>query len=187
MLTLTLMILDLLLAFFIVLTVYRLVRAIFMRLKFMGKIGSICKDKKYTIKKLRFPLISIFYKSKKIDLTITTSDIVYHVKFISSLSSKKVYHFIDENNYVTYLKMYLALPMATKTSESIHFLTFHRFPIIEKTDSINHKYILLFNPLPNNITYIAKDGSNQIAGNGSMIGDFYVYNGKGFCTLLQEQ
>lgn len=184
MLTLTIMILDLLLVFFLVLTIYRLARAIFMRLNLMRKISSICKDKKYTINKLRAPLISIFYKSKKIDLTITTSDTIYHVKFISSLSSKKVYHFIDENNYVTYLKMFFALPMATKTSESLHFLTFHRFPIIEKTDSINDKYILLFNPLPNTITYIAKDGSNQIAGNGSLIGDFYVYNGKGFCTLL---
>ena len=65
MLTLAIMILDILLVFFLVLTIYRVVRAIFMRLKLMREISSICRDKKYTIKKLRFPLISIFYKSKK--------------------------------------------------------------------------------------------------------------------------
>ena len=33
---------------------------------------------------------------------------------------------------------------------------------------------------------IAKDGSKQIAGNGAILEEFYIYNGKGFCTLLGQ-
>ena len=186
MFTIAIIILDILLALFIVLTVAGLFRAVFMRLRLIKEINSICAHKKYTLKKLRHPLTSIFYKSKKIDLTVTTSDTVYHIKFVSALSSKQIYHFIDENNYITYFKTYFALPMATKASESTHFLSYHWFPTVDKTKESGNKYVLLFNPLPNEISYIAKDGSSQIASTGSMIGDFYVYNGKGFCSLIND-
>lgn len=189
MFTLLIMTIDILLAFFIVLTIIRLVRVICIRLKLMYKINSICKNKKYTLKKVRFPLTSIFYRSKKIDFTVTANGTVYHVKFISSLSSKKVYHFIDENSYVTYLKIFFVLPLAKKESESIHFSSYHRFPSVKKAKKENteyDKYVLLFNPLPSEITYLAEYGPNQIAVNGSQIGDFFIYNGNGFCSLLQE-
>ena len=182
----SMMVLDLLLSIYIVLTAVRLVRAFFMRTKLIKEIKAVCQNKNYELNKLRSPLISIFLKSKKIDMVVKTHSVVYHVKFISSLSPKKEYHFIDENNYVTYLKLFHALPMASKASETIHFSTFHRLPEIEKKDTANARYILLFNPLPNVITYIAKDGSKQTAGNGSMIGNLSVYNGKGFCTLLEK-
>lgn len=181
------MIIDLLLLFFFLLTLFRFARAIFMRLSLLRRIHLICKDKKYTFKNLTFPLTSIFFKTKRIDLNISTFDCVYHIKFISSLSPKKNYHFIDENNYITYTTMFFVLPMAKKSTESIHFLSYHRFPTVEKTADPYHKYILLFNPLPNEISYIAENGSKQIAGNGSMLGDFYIHNGKGFCALLEEQ
>ena len=187
MVTLAIMLLDLCVWFFLALTAYRLVRAILMRISFMRRLKAICKDKQYTLKKLRSPLASVFYKSDKIDLIVDTNDTVYNVKFISSLSRKKVYHFVDETNYITYLKLYFALPMATKFNESILFLSYHRFPWVEKKEADNEKYVMLFNPVPNSITYIATDGARHTLDNGEMLGDFVVYNGKGFFSFLKDE
>ena len=187
MFTLAIMLLDLFVLFFIILTAYRLVRAILMRVGFMRRLKAICNDKKYTLKKNRSPIISLFYKSDKIDFVVDTNDTVYNVKFISSLSRKKVYHFVDETNYITYLKFYFALPMATKFNESILSLTYHKFPRVEKKWADNEKYIMLFNPVPNDITYIAKDGARHTLDNGEMLGDFVVYNGKGFCSFFKGE
>lgn len=186
MLTIVLMLLDILLYFFIVLFTFRFVRVIFMRIALVKKIKSICNNKKYTLKKLRSPFTSVFYKSNKIDMTINTKDTIYHVKFISSFSKKKIYHFVDENNYITYSKIYFALPMAKDASAIPVFMSSHRFPIIERNENPNEKYVFLFNPMPNDVTYIAKNGSKQIAANGSLIGGFYVHNGKGFCRILED-
>ena len=186
MLTLAIMLFDLLLYALIILTIYRLARAILMRLSFIRKIKKICNDKQYTIKKLRSPLLSIFYKSDKIDLILDTKDTVYNIKFMSSLSRKKVYHFVDTKNYITYLKMYFALPMATKFNESILFLSYHRFPAVEKKQGDNEKYVILFNPIPNEITHIGDDGARHITANGAKIEDFYIYNAKGFCSFIKD-
>ena len=183
MLTIILMLLDILLTFFIVLFIFRFFRVIFMRVRLVANIKSICKNKKYSITKIRSPFASVFYKSSKMDMIVNTQNNVYHVKFISSFSKKKIYHFVDENNYITYSKIYFALPMAKDASAIPVFMSSHRFPIIEKT---NEKYVFLFNPMPNDVTYIAQNGSKQIASNGSLIGDFYVYNGKGFCRILED-
>ena len=157
-----------------------------MRLKFMKNLRSICENKKYTLKKLRFPLTSIFYKSKKIDLILETKDSIYNIKFISSLSKKKFYHFVDEKNYITYYKLFFALPMSRKFSESINFLSYHSFPPLEKKENSNEKYVILFNPVPNEISHIAKDGAKQITSNGAMIGDLYIYNARGFCSFIDQ-
>ena len=186
MLSVLFMILDLLLAFFIVLTIFRFIRVVFMRLKFIHNIKTICKNEKYLLELHRFPLTSVFYKSGKIDLTVKTPNDTYYIKLIASYSSKKRYHFVDSNRYVTYLKTFFVLPMATQVSENVSFVSYHEFPQINKKDSLydNEKYVMLFNPMPNEISYIEKDGSKQIAGNGSRIGEFYVYNGKGFCSCI---
>ena len=186
MLTIILMLLDILLTFFIVLFIFRFFRVIFMRVRLVANIKSICKNKKYSITKIRSPFASVFYKSSKMDMTVNMQDIVYHVKFISSFSKKTIYHFVDENNFITYSKIYFALPMAKDASAIPVFMSSHRFPIIEKNEKTNEKYVFLFNPIPNDVTYIAQNGSKQIASNGSLIGDFYVYNGKGFCQTLED-
>ena len=76
--------------------------------------------------------------------------------------------------------------MAKDASDIPVFMSSHRLPVIETSEKLEEKYIFLFNPMPNDVTYIAPNGSKQIAGNGSSIGAFYVYNGKGFCKLLEE-
>lgn len=186
MLTLAVMIFDLFLYASIILIIFRLSRAIWMRLSFMKKLKRICNNNKYTLKKLRSPLVSIFCKSDKIDLIVDTKENVYNVKFISSLSRKKVYHFVDANNYITYLKFYFALPMATKFNESILFLSYHKFPTVKKNNRENEKYVILFNPVPNETTHIGDDGARHVTGNGAMIEDFYVYNANGFCSFIKD-
>ena len=186
MLTIILMLLDILLAFFIVLGAFRFIRVIFMRIKLVKNLKSICNNKNFVLTKSRSPFISIFYKSRKMDMTINADDTVYHIKFISSFSKKKIYHFVDENNYITYSKIYFALPMAKDASTIPVFMSSHMFPNVEKSENLDEKHVFLFNPMPNEITYIDKNGSKQIAGNGSLIGDFYVYNAKGFCKTLEE-
>lgn len=186
MFTIILMILDIWFIIFIPLSIIRLIRVIIMRISFIRKLRSICNKKRYQIKIHRFPLASVFYKSKKIDLSIIAPDMTYHVKLVASFSSKKVYHFVDKNNYVTYMKTFFMLPMARKVSENIGFVSFHRMPDIEKPyrQAANAKYILLFNPLPNEITYVDENGRREIAGNGTKLQNVYIYNGKGFCSLI---
>lgn len=188
MISIILMLLDIFLAFFIILTIFRFFRVVIMRTKLIKNIKKVCTMKNYTLEICRFPLISVFYKSGKIDLIIKTPQDVYYIKLVSSFSSKKVFHFVDSTNYITYLKMFFALPMASSVSEDVRFVSYHQFPKIIKKNPVseNDKYIILFNPVPNEITYIAKDGSKQIAGNGAILEEFYIYNGKGFCTLLGQ-
>lgn len=189
--------LDVLLVVCPILFVYRMIRAISMRLSLMRKIKSICKDKAYKLQIRRSPLLSLLYKSPKIDLSVCTENTVYHVKLFSSLSKKKTFHFVDEINYVTYLKTFFFVPIGRgnvrvmtsgKTTEMIHFPSYHRLPPIERLSENESKiYVLLVNPLPNEITYVAKNAGTKIAGNGSVIGSLYVFNGKGFCKHLAQE
>ena len=188
MITIILMTLDVFLVLFLALTIFRFFRVIFMRATLIKKLKKVCNTKKYKLEVLRFPFSSIFYKSRKVDLIVKTPQDVYYVKLVSSFSAKKVFHFVDSTNYITYLKTYFALPMANSVSEGVHLVSYHQFPKIIKKEPIceNEKYVVLFNPVPNEITYISKDGSKQIAGNGAMLEEFYIYNGKGFCSLLDR-
>ena len=197
MLTVFIAFLDVLLVVYLILFVYRMIRAISMRLSLMRKIKSICKDKAYKLQTRRSPLLSLLYKSPKIDLSVCTENTVYHVKLFSSLSKKKTFHFVDEINYVTYLKTFFFVLIGRgnarvmtsgKTTEMIHFPSYHRLPPIERfSESENEVYVLLVNPLPNEITYIAGHSGTKIAGNGSKINTLYVFNGKGFCKHLTQE
>ena len=183
MITFILTLLDILLVLFVILFLMRLTRALVMRGLFMRKLKAVCKKKQFTLQIHRFPFLSIFWKSSKVDLTVTTSETVYHVKFLTSLSSKKVLHFIDETNYISYLKTFTALPMATKVSEHIQFASFHRLPTIKQ--KVAGEYVLLFHPTPNNITAIVNGILTEI-GNGTQIGQLRAYNGRGFCSMLGQ-
>ena len=185
--TFILMLLDVLVVLFLARFLVQLVRVMVMRTLFMYRIRSVCKTKNFQLEVHRWSLMSVFFKSSKIDLTIQTSDTVYRVKFLASFSSKRVFHFVDENNYVSYLKTFTALPMATKISEHIHFASFHRFPTYEKkrVEDKNEIDVLLFNPTPNSITCVS-DGTMTEAGNGTKIGNLFAYNGKGFCSVISQ-
>ena len=163
------------------------IRAVIMRALLVHKLKKICGSQNYQIQKHRCLFLSILFKSSKVDLSIHTGDQVYHVRFLASLSSKKVFHFVDEYNYISYLKTFTALPMATKVSEQINFATFHRLPVGERKLPIssNDTYVLLFNPTPNNITSVV-DGTTTEIGNGTKIGTLVAYNGKGFCDMLKN-
>jgi len=178
------MFLDILIIFFSILYTFRFIRAFFMRRKLIKQIKRICKDRKHRLLIHRSPLASLFRLSKKTDLSVDVGSEIYHVKFITALSHKKIYHFVDRHNYITYLKIYFALPFAAKADESLLFSKFRRF----KTDMCNlgekEKYVLLFNPVPNDITYIDQTGTSRVAGNGTVIDGLHVYNAKGFCELI---
>lgn len=163
------------------------IRAVIMRALLVHKLKKICGSQNYQIQKHRWLFLSILFKSSKVDLSIHTGDQVYHVRFLASLSSKKVFHFVDEYNYISYLKTFTALPMATKVSEQINFAMFHRLPVGERKlpTSSNDTYVLLFNPTPNNITSVV-DGTTTEIGNGTKIGTLVAYNGKGFCDMLKN-
>ena len=71
------------------------IRAVIMRALLVHKLKKICGSQNYQIQKHRWLFLSIFFKSSKVDLSIHTGDQVYHVRFLASLSSKKVFHFVD--------------------------------------------------------------------------------------------
>lgn len=187
MFTVMAMFLDVLVLLFIALCLVQFIRAVIMRVLLIHKLKKICKRRNYQIQIHRWSLLSILFKSSKVDLSVHTNDKIYHVRFLTSFSSKKVLHFVDECNYISYLKTFIALPMATKVSEQINFATFHRFPTVEEklqTNS-NDTHVLLFNPTPNNITSIV-DGTTTEIGNGTKIGTLVAYNGKGFCDMIDQ-
>lgn len=180
------MLLDILIIFFAVLYIFRFIRAFFMRVKLVRQIKKICKEQKHRLTVHRSPIASLFRLSKKTDLTIDAYTAIYHVKFFTALSHKKIYHFVDSHNYITYLKLYFALPFAAEASESLLFPSFRRFkPNIPELGE-KEKYILLFNPMPNDVTYVDKNGTRQVASNGSAVNQLYIYNGKGFCELIAD-
>ena len=181
------MLLDILIVVFSVLYVFRLIRALSMRNKLIRQIKGICKSKKHRLMIHRSPIASIFRLSKKTDLTVETGNVTYHVKFFTTLSKKKIYHFVNRNNYITFLKIYFALPFAIKASESILFSAFHRFETDTPEAHENEKYILLFNPVPSDVTYIDPVGAHRVAGNGTVMDGLCVYNAKGFCELIDSE
>ncbi len=186
MFTLILLVLDIIVVSSIVLGVARLIRTLSMRAKCITNLKSVCKKQGYEFKIHHSPFLSLFFKWHKADLSIRTEEKIYTVKFLTFFSPKKVCHFVDENSYVCYLKSFFALPMATKVSEHINTVSYHRLPTFTTSQSDNEVFVLLCNPTPNEITYIDKDGSRQVADNGSRIGSLLVYNAKGLCALLES-
>ena len=182
-----LMLLDLLIVYFAVLYLFRTVKAIIGRKRLIKQIKKICRERKHRLTLHRSPIASIFRLSKKTDLSVETHERVYHVKLFSCLARKKIYHFVDRNSYVTYLKVYFALPFAAKASESLLFSTFHRFMAEVPSDGEKESFVLLFNPVPNDVTYIDETGMRRVAGNGSFIDSMLVCNAKGFCELIEEE
>ena len=185
MFTVILLVLDVIVVSGIVLGIVRLVRTFSMRAKCITKLKSVCKKRGHELKLHHSPFLSLFFKWHKADFSIQTAEKTYRVKFLTFFSPKKVCHFIDENSYVCYLKSFFALPLATKVSERINTTSYHRLPTFTASEDENEVFILLCNPTPNEITYIDKDGSRQVADNASRIGSLLVYNAKGLCALLE--
>ena len=179
-------VLDVLVIVGIFLAITRFVRVIFKRVKCIATLKKICKKQGYTLKFHHSPFLSVFFKWHKIDFSVHTNQKIYRVKLLTFFSPKKVCHFIDEHSYVCYLKSFFALPMATKVSEHINNRSYHRLPIFSTAENENEVFVLLCNPTPNEITYVEKDGSRQIADNHCVIGSIHLYNAKGFCSLLES-
>ena len=182
-----LMMLDTAVILLSVLFLYRFLRMIVMRVMFMHRLKSVCRTRNFhlTVHRRLFP--SLLFRSSKVDLTVGTESCVYYLKFLASFSSKRVFQFVDETNYISYVKTFTALPMATKISEHTHLTTFHRLPKLERKTEEGKEgiYVLLFNPTPNNIISVIEGRLTEI-GNGSPIGSLRAYNGRGFCTMLAQ-
>lgn len=182
-----LMMLDTAVILLSLLFLYRFLRVIVMRVIFMHRLRSVCRTRNFrlTVHRRLFP--SLFCRSSKADLTVGTENCVYYLKFLASFSSKQVFQFVDENNYVSYVKTFTALPMATKISEHTQMTAFHRLPTLERKNAEGKEgiYVLLFNPTPNNILSIIEGKLIEI-GNGSPIGSLRAYNGRGFCAMLEQ-
>ncbi len=182
-----LMMLDTAVILLSLLFLYRFLRVIVMRMIFMYRLRSVCRTRNFhlTVHRRLFP--SLLFKSSKADLTVGAGNCVYHLKFLASFSAKRVFQFVDENNYVSYVKTFIALPMATKISEHTQLTAFHRLPTLERKNAEGKEliYVLLFNPTPNNIISICEGTFTEI-GNGSPIGSLRAYNGRGFCTMLAQ-
>jgi hypothetical protein len=180
------MCLDIFCILFVIVAIARFIRAFCMRVKLMRQIKELCKQRDFHLKTHRNPFLSFLYKGKRFDFTIETPQKTYVVKLITCFSKIKIYHFIDEESYVTYFKTFIVLPMATKVTEGVHWSCYHRFPRLEKAEGDNVTHVLLFNPAPNDITYIDKKGLTQIAGNDTVIGDLQLFNGKGFLNAIER-
>ena len=179
-------VLDVLVIVGIFLAITRFIRVIFKRVKCIATLKKLCKKQGYTLKFHHSPFLSIFLKWHKSDFSVYTGQKIYRVKLLTFFSPRKECHFIDDHSYVCYLKSFFALSMPTKISEHPNILSYHRLPAFSDSQSENETFVLLCNPTPNEITYIEKDGSRQIADNHCAIGSVLFYDANGFCSLLES-
>lgn len=167
----------------------RLVRAMFLRLRFMHKVKKICALKGYSVRRTRWLFASFFRASKKPDF-IVSADREYCVRFITTIKKNRIYHFLDAVYAGSHSKMVMALPLAKGVNEFICAEKFHYLPPFADSEKTaipeGAEMILLFNPVPAQVLAVDNEGTRiYTVTNGSRIGDFTAYGGRAFCDLLE--
>ena len=180
--------LDLLLGVPALVWLCSVLRAIIKRTRFLIRIAGICGKHGYTLRSPRPALASFFRASSKPDLIIHTPACDYHLRFITCIRRKKFYHFISENAYATHFRLGIMLPMAKETSTTALFARYHELPAFDSaSDGKPVQSILLFNPLPVEITRFDEKSGTEPATNGVKIGRFTVYDASRFTELLADK
>lgn len=167
----------------------RLVRALFLRGRFIRRVKRICAEKGYRIRRGRMGLASFFSIGSNPDLIIS-ADREYCVRFITTIKRNRFYHFLDDMYAGSHTKMVLALPMAKGVNEFKCAARFHYLPKLQIPKRLQGRTdvepILLFNPVPAQVLAIDKEGTRvNLVTNGSHIGQFTTYGGRAFCDLLE--
>ena len=169
-----------------VIFIYSLIRAMVKRANFLRRLRRICSDKCYAIERTRLTVSSFFRVGTSPDLVIHTANCDYRIRFLTCILRIKFYHFVSPLAFATYFKLGIVLPMARDASTTILLPRYHELPPLEDFDKTQKKDILLFNPLPVEITFFEEKSGTHAVSNGTKIGDFTVYDGSHFIELLKS-
>ena len=177
---------DVCLVLLAVILTYSLIRAIFKRAGFLRRLTDVCTKQCHTIERPRNASASFFRAAPVPDLIVHTANYDYRVRFMTCILRKKFYHFVDPNAYASYFKLGIVLPMAHEASTTMLLPRYHELPQLNAADKPQTKDILLFNPIPVEITAFDEKSGTQPLSNGSTLGNFIVYDGSHFLALLDK-
>ena len=160
----------------------RLVRALYLRARFIRNVKRICADKRYRIRRGRHFFASFFCAGAYPDLIIS-ADREYCIRFVTTIRRNRFYHFLDETYVGSHTKMVMALPLAKGVNEFKCWARFHYFPKLRLPKNMEGRSdiepILLFNPVPAQVLAIDNSGTRvNLVTNGSRIGQFTAYGGR---------
>lgn len=172
-------------------SIYQIIRVFVLRSSLEKEIDVICLEKEYEIEYLRTFTASIFKASSTPDVIIKTRNSEYLIRFITCRQRKRMWYFVNAEYYVRVLRVYFAFPGSRR---------YDPFDIIKKLGVLppfEEKYtksptnlkkvpVMLFNPSPVEINYINEKNEKFIAGNGSVLHGWTVYNSRGFLNALEK-
>ncbi len=177
---------DVCLALLAIIFIYSVIRAIIKRANFLRRLSRTCAKKCHTIEKPRLAAASFFRASPHPDLIVHTADCDYRIRFMTCILRKKFYHFVAPGAYATYFRLGIVLPMAREASTTMLLPRYHELPPLNDSNKPRTKDILLFNPLPVEITAFDETSGTQPLTNGSTLGNFTIYDGSHFIELLEN-
>ncbi len=194
--------------------VFRYLRAIYKRSKFLAKLIPLDARDGVVVKKITSQYVSIFRNTKKVDLIVETKEKRYVIKYFTPSVIKNInLFFITPNRYfITNVKGYTLLLrnvgfiifariFKPQTIEETFLRMTHneiyevakgekKLPIID-FDSYSTKdkiteNILIINPIPLNVKYINKNRFDPLL-SGDEYGDFKMFSTDGFLKLLDRE
>ena len=177
---------DVCLALLAVILTYSFIRAVIKRADFLRRLSRVCTKQCHTVERPRNAAASFFRAAAVPDLIVHTADCDYRVRFITCILRKKFYHFVGPNAYASYFKLGIVLPMAREATTTMLLPRYHELPPLHDADQPRSKDILLFNPLPVEITAFDEKSGTQPVSNGTLLGKFTVYDGSHFLALLDK-
>ena len=193
--------------------IFRYVRAIIKRCRFVTSTSVFCKMSNIDYKKTAWQYASIFKNTNKADLIIDTKEKRYVVKYFTPSIVKNInLHFITPNRYyITNVKGFVLITRnagsllrasffkpknieatflsLTHTEMYEHIKGEKRLPTIDfdvyKCDDKETENILIINPVPLNIKYINKNKFDQLFG-GDTYSNFKVYSTEEFLLYVKR-
>ena len=172
-------------------TLYRRIRAIRIRKKFIKKLSDFCKDPRFELSKIKHPYRSVFFDDRSYHFTVKAYGKTYACKMIAAVSKDAKMVFLDEQ--IGYFKSELKV----KNSElTIFRKKFHHGFDAPETD---HK-VLIISPAPHtilavntkvafsseNVTYVKESKEFMYVDNATNIFGATVFSGAAFINALDR-
>ena len=163
------------------------IRLCFKRLIFIIKLKSTCRSRKYRLIPTHYFWWLGWTNGVHCDFHIITSETVYSVKMIGTISKRILYDFVDEYSYSVQNLMFqfhsvaCQVPYEPRKKKPYQFN--HKLPSEHLTK--NHVRIILMNPVSLSVSFSAFEERRKPVENGDCIGEGIFYTGSGFIHELR--
>ena len=172
-------------------TLFRRIRALKIRKKFLKKLIGFCKDSRFELSKIKHPYRSVFFDDSSYHFTVKAYGKTYACKMIAAVSKDAKMVFVDE-------KMgYFKSELKVKNSEMTIFRK--KFQHGFDAPEADHK-VLIISPTPNtilavntkvafsskNVTYVKESKEFTYVANSSNVFGSTVFSGSAFLNALDR-